>query len=718
MPRVLKEKTGRLGPLASASVAVVSFAVLLHGAAMPSLDTQLMVVTVVCQGLVLLQCILGPKRRHSRHWFVQYGAMAAYYLPFTLVVYAANTVRSSPSDTNLQLQYRLKWCMMLLLWSYPCQPYIFGMRTYNLGDSLIGSSRFLKSSFYLFFLIQTLDVAEKIEGNELFFCVNTLIIVLMMLGAPSKLISGISSTMICSSKAFADYMKREAKSPSPFFCDTTGDILEGCKYPIVKMKDGPWIKISDLVRCVEPDSLLSYSFFQLLARRYFGFDCAEEGNTVARDFVLKDLLLGESYNYKRAFTVVEKQLGFLHDYLFTTHMSMARIPCRFVLTRIPFIPRKQVLQLITLLMWLEMFVPICLMAQELSYITLAAVLFLNTMVIWWFHSEKCFATDGYTIWVAIHGYLTGRICNNIPSRSASWFREPYWQNKIGQYSIIEDYDRRSAKKILLISSKELLLCEWAHRFIKHHPMEEDSVRLDDSMRELVALTLQDINGPPTNGTRSLQRNRHQYRTMDDLSWTCREDTYTHTILIWHIATCYCGTSPQEKIRLKATRASYEVAISLSRYCAYLVAFLPEFLPEHKLTTQMVLQDVLQQAKKLSMVETRTIWEKVLQKAKGSGSQRISMAEKLSKIRELELPEQEVMTTFEKGVKLGRQLEQLETSPRWEVMAEFWAEAILYIAPSDNVAAHVEHLAKGGEFITHLWALLSNAGILKRARDES
>jgi hypothetical protein len=89
------------------------------------------------------------------------------------------------------------------------------------------------------------------------------------------------------------------------------------------------------------------------------------------------------------------------------------------------------------------------------------------------------------------------------------------------------------------------------------------------------------------------------------------------------------------------------------------------------------------------------------------------------MRELPLPHQhEQQTTFQKGVELGRQLDNLDdTHLRWKVMAEFWAETILYVAPSDNAEAHIEHLAKGGEFITHLWALLCNAGILKRAEGE-
>jgi hypothetical protein len=82
-------------------------------------------------------------------------------------------------------------------------------------------------------------------------------------------------------------------------------------------------------------------------------------------------------------------------------------------------------------------------------------------------------------------------------------------------------------------------------FIKHHPVEEDDVRVPDSVRRFVALiTLKDMNdGRLTNGTRSLQRNRDKAQLQDDLTCTCRQQTHTHTILIWHIATCYCDMSP-------------------------------------------------------------------------------------------------------------------------------------------------------------------------------
>jgi hypothetical protein len=51
--------------------------------------------------------------------------------------------------------------------------------------------------------------------------------------------------------------------------------------------------------------------------------------------------------------------------------------------------------------------------------------------------------------------------------------------------------------------------------------------------------------------------------------------------------------------------------------------------------------------------------------------------------------------------------------RWEILADFWAEMMLFVTPSNDTTVHAEHLAKGGEFVTHLWALLSHAGILER-----
>jgi len=77
---------------------------------------------------------------------------------------------------------------------------------------------------------------------------------------------------------------------------------------------------------------------------------------------------------------------------------------------------------------------------------------------------------------------------------------------------------------------------------------------------------------------------------------------------------------------------------------------------------------------------------------------------------------EASLVITQGTKLARDLLEhiREMRSRWKVLSDFWAEMMLYISPSDDSRAHLETLARGGEFITHLWALLTHAGVLKRA----
>ncbi|CAN6166429.1 unnamed protein product [Urochloa humidicola] len=79
-----------------------------------------------------------------------------------------------------------------------------------------------------------------------------------------------------------------------------------------------------------------------------------------------------------------------------------------------------------------------------------------------------------------------------------------------------------------------------------------------------------------------------------------------------------------------------------------------------------------------------------------------------------LPIDSSCTILELGGKLGRELRGVVPEERrWKLLADFWAEFILFLAPSSNVEIHTEKLAAGGEFMTHLWALLTHAGILDR-----
>ncbi|KAF8658880.1 hypothetical protein HU200_059379 [Digitaria exilis] len=684
--------------------------------------------------LRLLDWILGPKRRSSGHWFVQYGALAAYYLPTPLLFYAANAVSSLPS----LMQRFFCGLINLLLLSFSSSPLLQGVMTaYTLRDAPLQRWRILPWLPYILWLqvdsIMRLHwdylrvggmSASEILWAKIFLVFYNILAGCLLLFGKGRLCA--AAPLDYETMAFADYMTLESRRPpAPFFDGEASNLdISNCKYPIMQ-KDGHWVSIKDLLQCDrEPirncaaearDIFLSYSLCRLLARRYYGFRCAEEGNAEVRQLTVTQLL----HDHKRAFTIVDVQLAFLHDHFFTSYNTNTNFFATsgkqaIIVTVLSFLWILVPVDVQPIFIQYFRFKPILISQGEAYYLVSGAVLAVScgTLLLrpvvpkYWLPIQFAFRHYyGRATRSVLCPPFIWRHIQHLHNHSWRWTLQLYWRNKIGQYSLIKDYDRRSTKRLFVACLKNFLLSQVSYGFIKHHPVSEEDIRVPDSVRESVARALQGIDGPPTNGSWCLQRNRDI--DFDDLAWTLRQETHTHTILIWHIATSYCDMLPLAEASTRddddLLQKNHGVATALSRYCAYLVAFHPELLPEQTLSTKALLQQVLKEAKNLL------------------GRTRVSMEEKHAMIRDLQLPEDDSsLNTFQKGVKLGCRLADMLTSVRWKVMAEFWAETVLYVAPSDDVAtaaAHIECLANGGEFVTHLWAMLSNAGILKRATEE-
>uniref|UniRef100_A0A0E0MVX8 DUF4220 domain-containing protein n=1 Tax=Oryza rufipogon TaxID=4529 RepID=A0A0E0MVX8_ORYRU len=167
------------------------------------------------------------------------------------------------------------------------------------------------------------------------------------------------------------------------------------------------------------------------------------------------------------------------------------------------------------------------------------------------------------------------------------------------------------------------------------------------------------------------------------------------ILVWHIATCIFKIKhPHEPSNAPAVTAT-----RLSRYCAYLLSSAPELLPDDKVWSKNIYKSV------------KKITEPIFRK---SNKGPIGYEDILQKLKE----KSNDNTELKNGVALGKQLvdETRDAEQEgWEILAGFWSAMVLYIAPSDNVGAHREAIARGGELITILWAMLTHAGIISRPR---
>ena len=129
-----------------------------------------------------------------------------------------------------------------------------------------------------------------------------------------------------------------------------------------------------------------------------------------------------------------------------------------------------------------------------------------------------------------------------------------------------------------------------------------------------------------------------------------------------------------------------MATALSKYRAYLVAFPPRFLPDHAYITEFMFDQVVQEAR---------------DKLQGCNSP-ATMYDKMMRLGEDDYPGE---TIINRGAVLGKRLlvDITDNELRWKILADFWADMMLFVAPSDDTTVHGEHLTKGGEFVTHLGA---------------
>ncbi|KAM0952297.1 hypothetical protein DsansV1_C03g0034891 [Dioscorea sansibarensis] len=134
---------------------------------------------------------------------------------------------------------------------------------------------------------------------------------------------------------------------------------------------------------------------------------------------------------------------------------------------------------------------------------------------------------------------------------------------------------------------------------------------------------------------------------------------------------------------------------------------PDYLMKLKLNDSAV---------QFNVITVEKVWRcpgRVLKNSEEAKDGKTSMSDQLDEL--MKVGDDPPQSIVKKGGKLGRQLIELvgDKSQRFRVLKEMWVEITLCIAPTDNTNAHLQHLADGGEFITHVWTLLCHLGIFQR-----
>ncbi|GLT44779.1 hypothetical protein SLA2020_186560 [Shorea laevis] len=447
------------------------------------------------------------------------------------------------------------------------------------------------------------------------------------------------------------------------------------------------------------DICLSFALFKLLCRRFGGHPFSESSHEKTWKFV-RDGLLSNEGDYNRAFRAIEVELCFLFDLFYTKYAFIFnrgqgfRI-CR-LLNTLAVIGYGGYIAVNSLIKYKPT-------VHELNLITaggvdidkrVTGILMVGILLVEFAQSLFLIASDWATVQL-ICNYVRGkswfqnddnylmllRTKTVLLCHDHKWFKP--WERKLGQYSLLSSFNRDPRR----FKMKGCLSCFLSD--LVNVPRQgrkgNKPIELPEEVKKAVILTLKRTNDRRlSNGKKSLQQNE----VWDELSWACGLETPTHVILVWHVATSLCMISTRQN---SPRNEDFVVATRLSDYCAYLVAFAPRLISGNATDSEYIFDEVIKDARNI-LKECSSDTDKYQEIMQNRGEEE---------------------TIIYRGANLATNLRSLqdENNFMWKVLADFWAELMLFLAPSGDPRAHVEHLAKGGEFVTHLWALLSHAGIL-------
>ncbi|KAJ0983321.1 hypothetical protein J5N97_011576 [Dioscorea zingiberensis] len=649
---------------------------------------------VISGALMTFLALFGSYRRRSRSSAIKYSLWAAYTLTDSISAYTIGLMQTA----SFRNQLFVLWSAFLII--VRCSTH--SITAFSIQDnenwlsnllhlallgvyaSFIYNSYFQLTSFWvpveIFWLVCMVKIFERAFAFDLVRKPN----------AP-----------MVNTKLVSDYMHYEHELSNEDEVDPA--LMKGYKYLVIgedeeDVKIGPpdylmkpmlenaavayeVVMVEKIWRCPgrvlinseeAKDVCLSFALFKLLRRRFTGYPWAEASRPKTRKLILEGLL----GDHKRTFRVIETELAFLYDSFYTKYAVVSRMP-------------------VTLLSSVAILVGSCwlvyILADHEKHLSGNG----DTLVTFFF----LFAINFVEVWQIITYVFSDwakvlLLCNYV--RKASWQEMDFfqtllsficrqrvlkpWDGKLGQYSFLDSYEYEPSCLKVRVSGTQI------------GQKASPNIQLPDEVKEAIVQSLR-ASGGKLRSIGEFSLTLCGVGIGDELSWACNLETCAQIILVWHVATSLCFESTPPDSLSSEDQFNHKVADSLSKYCAYLVVFAEKFLPDQNSVTAVIFDRIIH--------ETLTVLE-------GQGN-KSSMLNRLMEVGDA--PE----TIVEKGGKLGKQLRDLvgDKSLRFKLLREIWVEIILYIAPSDNTTAHAQHLAEGGEFITHLWTLLCHLGIFKR-----
>ncbi|KAF8011140.1 hypothetical protein BT93_J1685 [Corymbia citriodora subsp. variegata] len=468
----------------------------------------------------------------------------------------------------------------------------------------------------------------------------------------------------------------------------------------------------------------AYELFKIFKLLFVGLAVSSVDLGVSRR-----MFMDRNMKAVKAFEIVEIELGFMYDLLYTKALLLNRawgiirwvislsVPCA-VLVSFSLQDKKCYGK-----------VDICITFLLLS-VTILLEMFSLILAISsdWFRQWQLQRPTGSAISSSIAFLSFGR--------SPRWSR---WSNSVAQFSLLGSSMRK--RNSIFRYPRLAMLGEVVE---KNFHIEYEELKVE--IKELIFNHMRDVatkmekRGGLKSALASLKLEMSELlktSNWDNLKWSLDEMEFDQSIIIWHIATELCHYEDCRSVKSEEV-TDYMMSMLVSRYMLYLLIFHPSMCA----TTMGVLryQDTLFEAQKFfederamlrkkerSISSGVIVWaQRLFKKEENAHTPLCNCFEEHESRESRDLCEVchlllQVRADFPawkmSGVEgksvlfdachLARQLKSVET---WIVISKVWARMMMYAACQCRGYQHSESLSRGGELLSHVWLLMAHLGV--------
>ncbi|CAL5414100.1 unnamed protein product [Camellia sinensis] len=190
--------------------------------------------------------------------------------------------------------------------------------------------------------------------------------------------------------------------------------------------------------------------------------------------------------------------------------------------------------------------------------------------------------------------------------------------------------------------------------------------------------------------------------LDQLGWSV-EVEFDQSILIWHIATDICyhlntNSSSDENSQRKISELR-KISKMLSNYMLYLLVMCPFMLPNG--IGQIRFQDTCAEA--IDFLQEYNSITEVYEAC-------TELLQVNTKVMPSEVKGDRSKSVLFDACRLAKTLQNLETERQWKVVSHVWVEMMSYASTHCRWQYHAKQLTKGGELLIHVSLLMAHLGI--------